>query len=121
MASFDDSVAIAFDHDGLLACRVDGATRVTTITTESVIGRWLFILIRHQGDTTDLYLDGEPADSWSSNATPAEAAGIKLMPDIDGAVREVTIYERALADVELELLTGYFLGRPDGAVCRISS
>jgi hypothetical protein len=106
LESLDGKVALLFEHDGFIASRVDDRVRVTTVPTEALSGRWLALIVTRSESEVEIFVDGARIDSWPA-ADAVGINGLRVMPDVDGAMRELVVAKAAIHETDIPGLVAY--------------
>jgi hypothetical protein len=103
--SFDGQLQIVFDRAGYIANRVGGQIHVADVRIDSIGGQWVVVLIRSRSGNVELRLGGTVVAEWQ--APEREYEGLRMMPGVDGDLREPIVYSQGVNDADADRLETY--------------
>lgn len=103
--TFDGALQMVFDRAGLIANRIAGEVRVTSIPISTLDGRWVNIMLRFGAAGVDLRVGDAVLDFWS--APSQHYKGLRMMPEVDADLREHVVYSARLTDQDADRLFAY--------------
>lgn len=94
------------DIDNRCAYAVGGQRRLTHVSVPNLRGRWALYVLAADGESVRLWINSAAVDTWEPKDLKPPQAGLALMQDAVGDVRDFAVYERRLSDKDLSSLWG---------------
>jgi len=105
-------VAIYFRNDNNLSARVVGSGNVTQVDATYAINTFYKIAVSYNSTNVKFYVNGTQVDIDTTNTLPTSLNKLSFnrgstssLTEMEGKVRNVQVFNKALTDRELEILT----------------